>query len=59
LSYSKEIIILEKEIFIESNDNYILEKDYFFQGLTLAALLMGRYAKGLTEWRFKNGMSLK
>lgn len=52
--------LLEKEIVIENDENYIFKKDYLFSSpSTAAAIVMGRNANGLREWKLKNGMTLK
>lgn len=52
--------LLEKEIVIEKNDIYIFKKDYLFSSpSTAAAVVMGRNANGLKEWKLKIGMTLK
>lgn len=52
--------LLEKEIVVENNDNYIFQKDYLFSSpSTAAAIVMGRNANGLREWKLENGMTLK
>ncbi len=41
-------------------NQYILEEDYLFSSpSTAAAVVMGRNANGLKEWKTKEGKSLK
>lgn len=52
--------LLEKEIVVEHDNNYIFKKDYLFSSpSTAAAVVMGRNANGLKEWKLKSGMTLK
>jgi len=52
--------LLEKEIVVENDENYIFKKDYLFSSSsTAAAVVMGRNANGLREWKLKNGMTVK
>ena len=51
--------LLEKEIVVENDENYIFKKDYLFSSSsTAAAVVMGRNANGLREWKLKNGCLL-
>jgi hypothetical protein len=49
-----EGILLDKGDFLEFNDDYI-----FTSPSTAAVIIMGRNANGLSEWKSKNGKTLK
>jgi len=52
--------LIDDSIVIKSEDNLIFEKDYEFSSpSTAAAIVMGRNANGLKEWKLKNGKTLK
>lgn len=52
--------LIEKEIVKKKGDDFIFIKDYLFSSPSAAAgVVMGRNANGLTEWRMKDGTSLK
>ena len=45
---------------IENSSKFIFQKDYLFSSPSAAAaIVMGRSANGLTEWKSQNGKSLK
>lgn len=55
----REKLLLEKAL-IESDGNLILKNDFIFSSpSTAAAIVMGRNANGLTEWKQKSGKCLK
>ena len=64
-SFSKSFIklrnkLIEDETIRKNGDQYILAEDYLFSSpSTAAAIVMGRNANGLTEWKTKDGRSLK
>ena len=47
-------MILDKGEFLEFPEDYI-----FSSPSTAASIILGRNANGLTEWKLKNGMTLK
>ena len=49
-----EWVLVSKDSYLEFTDDYI-----FSSPLTAAAILMGRNANGLTEWKNKDGKTLK
>ncbi len=49
-----EGVLVSKDSYLEFTDDYI-----FSSPLTAAAILMGRNANGLTEWKNKDGKTLK
>lgn len=52
--------LIEKGILIVHQDYLIFNEDYIFTSASLAAAtVMGRNANGLTEWKLKNGKTLK
>jgi hypothetical protein len=52
--------LIDDSIVIKSEDNFIFEKDHEFSSpSTAAAIVMGRNANGLKEWKLKNGKTLK
>ena len=50
----EEGVILDKGEFLEFPEDYI-----FSSPSTAASIILGRNANGLTEWKLKNGMTLK
>jgi len=64
-SYSKPFIQIRKklkndEILIEKNNSLIFVEDFEFSSpSTAAAIVMGRNANGLIEWKLKDGKTLK
>lgn len=52
--------LIENKIIIQSEKNLMFDRNYEFSSpSTAAAILMGRNANGLKEWRLKNGKTLK
>lgn len=52
--------LMNDETIIEKGDNFIFDKDYLFTSASAAAaIVMGRSANGLTEWKLKDGRILK
>jgi hypothetical protein len=52
--------LIEKEIIIEKENHFFLTTDYLFSSpSTAAAIVMGRSANGLLEWKDKSGNTLK
>lgn len=52
--------IIDDKIVIKEKENLIFTQDYeFSSSSTAAAIVMGRNANGLKEWRLKNGINLK
>lgn len=52
--------LIDNKTIIESKKGLIFVKDYEFSSpSTAAAILMGRNANGLKEWKLKNGQTLK
>lgn len=52
--------LIDNKVIIQVESGYIFDKDYEFSSpSTAAAILMGRNANGLKEWKLKNGKSLK
>lgn len=64
-SAQKWIVDLRKKIFeegaiSEKNEESVFSKDYLFSSPSAAAaVIMGRSANGLTEWKLKDGTTLK
>ncbi|WP_018248784.1 GIY-YIG nuclease family protein [Orenia marismortui] len=52
--------LIEKGIVEEIDNDYVFVKDYLFSSpSTAAGVVMGRNANGLTEWKLKDGTTLK
>ncbi len=52
--------LFENEVIVEDGDKLVLTQDYVFSAPSLAAaLLLGRTANGLKEWKTETGKSLK
>jgi Domain of unknown function (DUF4357) len=52
--------LLEQNYIIQDEEYLILTKDYLFSSPSAAAaVILGRSANGLTEWKLENGLSLK
>jgi hypothetical protein len=52
--------LIDKGIVNVENDDYKLNDDYIFSSpSTAAAIVMGRNANGLIEWKLQNGQTLK
>jgi len=52
--------LLNEGVIVEKNDKFILTKDYLFTSPSAAAaIVLGRSANGLTEWKLKDGRMLK
>ncbi|MFD2569412.1 GIY-YIG nuclease family protein [Spirosoma soli] len=52
--------MLDRKIILRNGDDLVLSDDYIFGSpSTAAALVMGRPANGLTEWRTTDGRTLK
>lgn len=52
--------LIEENIFLDKKEYYEFSEDYLFSSPSAAALIvLGRPANGLTEWKIKNGQSLK
>ena len=52
--------LIEEKAIVENGDSYEFVDDYIFSSpSTAAAMVMGRNANGLTEWKLKNGKTLK
>lgn len=52
--------LLENEVIVEKNEELLFPDDYLFSSPSAAAsIVMGRNANGLTEWKLKNGTTLK
>ncbi len=52
--------LIDEKAIVENGNNYEFIEDYIFSSpSTAAAMVMGRNANGLTEWKLKNGKTLK
>ncbi len=52
--------LIETAVLIKEEENYIFTEDYIFTSSSSAAtIVLGRGANGLTEWKLKNGTTLK
>jgi len=52
--------LIDQNIIIEKNTNLLFAKDYEFTSpSTAAAIIMGRNANGLVEWKLSDGKTLK
>lgn len=52
--------LIDNGIIIEENNQLTFSKDYLFRSPSAAAaIVLGRSANGLTEWKLKNGQVLK
>ncbi|AIG29268.1 methionine sulfoxide reductase [Flavobacterium psychrophilum] len=52
--------LINDNILIKNKDTFEFPEDYIFSSpSTAAAIIMGRNANGLTEWKLSNGMTLK
>jgi hypothetical protein len=52
--------IINEEVVKEKNGKFIFTQDYEFSSpSTAAAIVMGRNANGLVEWKLSNGKTLK
>lgn len=52
--------LIDEKAIVENGNNYEFVEDYIFSSpSTAAAMVMGRNANGLTEWKLKNGKTLK
>ncbi len=52
--------LIDRKIIGQKETQYVLEEDYLFSSpSTAASIVMGRNANGLTEWKTKEGKSLK
>ena len=52
--------LIEQNALLLDREKYVFPEDYIFSSpSTAASIVLGRNANGLTEWKLKNGMSLK
>lgn len=52
--------LIDNQIIIKNDKGYVFNTDYEFSSpSTAAAIVMGRNANGLKEWKLKNGKTLK
>ena len=52
--------LIDKQVMKEKGDYFEFPEDYIFTSpSTAAAMILGRNANGLTEWRLPSGMTLK
>lgn len=52
--------LIESNSIVEQNGEMIFPDDYLFSSPSAAAsMVLGRNANGLTEWKLKDGTSLK
>jgi len=52
--------LIDQGLLINKNNDLILTDDYIFGSpSTAAAIVMGRNANGLIEWKLSNGKTLK
>lgn len=52
--------LIEEGVLIEKDDFYEFPDDFIFNSpSTAASIILGRNANGLTEWKLKNGITLK
>lgn len=52
--------LIKEEVILEVDDYYEFVDDYIFSSpSTAAAIILGRNANGLTEWKLKDGKTLK
>lgn len=52
--------LIEERVIIQKDDYYEFPDDYIFSSpSTAAAMVLGRNANGLTEWKLKDGTTLK
>jgi len=52
--------LIDEKVMIEENDKMVLQTDYLFSSPSAAAaIVMGRSANGLIEWKSNKGKSLK
>ena len=52
--------LIEEKVIVLKEDFYEFPDDYIFSSpSTAAAMVLGRNANGLTEWRLKDGRTLK
>jgi hypothetical protein len=52
--------LIEKGVLVLNGDSYKFSEDYIFTSpSTAAVMVMGRNANGLTEWRLRDGTTLK
>ena len=52
--------LIDKKKLVIKNDQLILTKNHIFSSPSTAAdMVMGRSANGLTEWKLRNGKTLK
>lgn len=52
--------LIDEKAIVENSNSYEFVEDYIFSSpSTAAAMVMGRNANGLTEWKLKNGKTLK
>lgn len=52
--------LIDEKAIVENGNSYEFVDDYIFSSpSTAAAMVMGRNANGLTEWKLKNGKTLK
>jgi len=52
--------LIDEGVVVKDKEKFIFKQDYEFSSpSTAASIVMGRSANGLTEWKLKNGKSLK
>lgn len=52
--------LIDQNIIVQKGDSFEFPDDYIFSSpSTAAAMVLGRNANGLTEWKLKNGKTLK
>lgn len=52
--------LIDQNIIIQKGESFEFPEDYIFSSpSTAAAMILGRNANGLTEWKLKNGKTLK
>lgn len=52
--------LIDESIIISSDNKLVLNEDYLFSSPSMAAaIVLGRNANGLEEWKLKNGQTLK
>jgi len=52
--------LIDEKAMVENGNSYEFVEDYIFSSpSTAAAMVMGRNANGLTEWKLKSGKTLK
>lgn len=57
---SLRIKLIDQEAIVQKGDSLVFTDDFIFTSpSTAASIVLGRNANGLTEWKLKNGMTLK